>query len=126
MLGTTEQKQIADILREEPVKIVLSNRSDKSYIYRKKVIQKIQLKGHVAYQIESFTDKQAFHENIEEKQLSEEVFSVFPEVYSQMNIFGNGLQWDFKITKKGRLLSNVHKQPGRLQEKDGKEKQGTV
>ena len=109
MLGTTEQKQIADILCEEPIKIVLSNRLDQSYKYKKTVIQKIQLKGHIVYQIERFTDKQAFHENIEKDRLTEEVLFMFAQVYSQMNIFGDGVQWDFKITKKGKLLSNQHK-----------------
>lgn len=119
MLDTINQKQITDVLRELPDKLVLSNRTDKSHIYKKIVVQKLVLKGREAYQIERFTDKQAFHENVDSNTLAEVVFELFPSTYSQMNIFGGGKQWDFKVTKKGKLLSNVHEKSG------GMDKQGT-
>ena len=112
MLNTIHQKQITDVLEKLPDKLVLSNRTDKSYMYKKTVIQKLVLKGREAYQIERFTDKQAFHENVDSNTLAETVFELFPSVYSQLNIFGNERQWDFKVTKKGKLLSNVHEKSG--------------
>lgn len=106
MLETNDEKQIKDILAGAPNKLILSNLTDKSHLYKKTVIQKITLKGKEMYQIERFTDKQVFHENIEVSALSDILLPVFPMIYSQMNIFGNGMQWDYKMTKKGKLLKN--------------------
>lgn len=106
MLETNDEKQIKDILAGAPNKLILSNLADKSHLYKKTIIQKIVLKGKEMYQIERFTDKQAFHENIEVSALSDMILSCFPMLYSQMNIFGNGMQWDYKMTKKGKLLKN--------------------
>lgn len=108
MLDTINQKQIADVLGALPDKLVLSNLADKSYIYKKTVVQKIVLKGKEVYQIEQFTDKQVFHKNVDCNTLKEVVFGLFPSIYSQLNIFGRERQWDFKVTKKGKVLSNVH------------------
>lgn len=107
MLDTVERKQIVDVLREQPNKVVLSNLADKSYRYKKTVIQKIALKGRLVYQLEQFTDKQAFHENVELEQLADVVLECFPSIYKQVNIFGDSLQCDYKVTKKGKLLSNM-------------------
>ena len=113
MLADTEKEQITNILIKAPAKLVLSNLTDKTYLYKKTVIQKIALKGKMLYQIERFTDKQAFHENMAMSELLDKVFEWFPAVYGQMNVFGDGEQWDFKVTKKGKLLSNVHRtKPG--------------
>lgn len=103
-----ERKQIEDVLDRQPNKVVLSNLSDKSYLYKKTVIQKITLKDRMIYQIERFTDKQAFHENVELGQLSDVILDCFPSIYKQMNVFGEDEQCDFKVTKKGKLLANVH------------------
>lgn len=109
MLDTVEHKKILKILEDCPEKIILSNLMDKAYSYKKIVITKISLKGSLCYQLEKFTQKQVFHENIKLEQLSENVFSLFPDVFSQMNIFDEDRQWDFKLTKKGKLLSNSRK-----------------
>jgi len=109
MLDTVEQKQIADELQGMPDKLVLSNPFDKSYPYKKTVIHKILMKKTVKYQIERFTARQAFHENVEPEALVDAVLEQFPSIYGQLNIFEADRQWDYKMTKKGRLLSNTHK-----------------
>ena len=100
MLTTVDQKRITDVLADLPDKLVLSNLTDKTHLYRKTVIQKIILKGKAAYQIERFTDKQAFHENVDGHALTEVVLDSFPSIYSQLSIWRNGRQWNFKVTKK--------------------------
>lgn len=123
MLADTEKEQITNILIKAPAKLVLSNLTDKTYLYKKTVIQKIALKGKMLYQIERFTDKQAFHENMAMSELLDKVFEWFPAVYGQMNVFGDGEQWDFKVTKKGKLLSNVHRtKPGKVLANTNQEK----
>lgn len=107
MLDTVNRKQIADVLERQPNKVVLSNLADKAHLYKKTVVQKIALQGKIMYQIEHFTEKQAFHENVELDALQDIIFDCFPSIYMQMNIFGDEGQWDYKVTKKGKLLSNV-------------------
>ncbi|MGN0153998.1 MAG: class I SAM-dependent methyltransferase [Lachnospiraceae bacterium] len=123
MLDTIGQKQILDVLLENPDKVILSNLRDKTYLYKKIVIQRIALKGREVYQIERFTEKQAFHENVEMDCLEQVVLEDFPSVYSQLNIFKDGKQWDFKVTKKGKLLSNTHGNYKNIQEMDGGQRQ---
>ena len=106
-LDSVEYKQIADILRQLPDKLILSNLSDKSYSFKKTVIRKLLLKGNITYQIERFTEKQVFHENVESQALVDVVLESFPSVYGQLNIFDSVRQWDYKVTKKGKLLSHV-------------------
>lgn len=117
MLDTLGYNQIAEALAQKPAKMVLSNQHDKTYLYRKTIIQKIMIKGMLVYQIERFTDKQVFHENITVEELEETVFSIFPNPYTQLNVFGETEQWDFKRTKKGTLLSNKQEQVEKLLKK---------
>lgn len=106
MLSSNDQKKIKDILNECPDKIVISNPSSKDNEYKKAVIRKYEKSEGVAYQIERFTDKQAFHENVNVTGMCEAVLLMFPESFTQLNVFGSERQWDFKVTKKGKLLSS--------------------
>lgn len=126
MLGEMEKKQIIDVLLEKPERVVLSNLSDKSYLYKKTVVQKIALKGRLAYQVECFADKQVFHQNVEPEQLPQMVLECFPSIYKQMNIFDTKQQRDYKMTKKGKLLSNVHSKDKGKNEKEALEKSDAV
>ena len=128
MLDEEARKRIEEVLSILPDKLILSNPVNRNYSYRKTVIRKIYLKDQPAYQIERFTDKQTFHENIEPRALRETVLNAFPAVYGQINVFGEKQQWDFKVTKKGKLLSNVHRNTARMQKEasQGETKQISV
>lgn len=102
---------LSGVLKQWPEKIVLSSLRDADCPYHKAVIRKIRRKGSVSYQIERFTKKQAFHENIEMDALLKAVYDLFPAVYGQLNIFGELKQWDFRITKKGKLLKHAQNRP---------------
>lgn len=106
MPDAVEKKVILESLAICPDKIVLSNLKDHTYRYKKTVISKIWLRNEWIYQIEGFTDKQVFHENIPIEKLEETILMVFPGVYGQMNVFGEACQWDYRVTKKGKILWN--------------------
>ncbi|MGN0437761.1 MAG: class I SAM-dependent methyltransferase [Lachnospiraceae bacterium] len=110
MLDTMEMKRLLEILEEQPNKIVLSNSADKTYLYKKVVVRKVILKQNEMYQMERFTQKQAFHENIMPENLVDSVIALFPNVYRQMNIFCEDRQIDLKVTKKGKLLFHQQKE----------------
>ena len=58
------KKIINDIFSEEIIKLVISNKSNKDVKYNKINIILKENKTKKYYQIEKFTDKQVFHENI--------------------------------------------------------------
>ena len=105
MVTIEEKNKIKKAMDSMPLKIVLSNLCDKTYIYKKTVISKIIMKDKMMYQVERFTDKQAFHENIGIGELEDTVFELFSEKYRQMNVFCEDVSYDFKVSKKGKLLS---------------------
>ena len=107
-----DYEQIFDVLSKKPNKIVFSSQADKTYKYRKTVVSKTHIKGKDAYQIESFTDKQAFHENVDADRLKSVVEELFPDNYRQINVFCEEGEYDFKCSKKGKLLSNFHRAKG--------------
>lgn len=106
MLSVSECEFVEQALQRLPEKVVLSNLRDKTYIYKKTVVRKMIVRKQPVYQIERFTDKQVFHENISLNELDKTVLQWFPDVYGQMNVFEQQGQSDFKVTKKGKLLSN--------------------
>ncbi len=101
------ENALSEALRELPEKIVCSSLRDQGCPYRKAVISRVARKGGLSYQIERFTDKQAFHENIGADKLPEAICAMFPDIYGQLHIFGASKQWDYRITKKGKLLTHV-------------------
>lgn len=113
-LDIKDREAVALVLSDKPIKLVLSNPQDKSYIYKKTVIQSFYNKNIMHYQVERFTEKQAFHENIEVNKLSEVVLDAFPSCYKQLNVFLEDGDVDYKVTKKGKLLSNRHKETSKL------------
>lgn len=100
MLDTIAEKKLKQVLEGCPERVILSNRRDGAYAYKKTVMRKILLKGKMVYQIERFTEKQVFHENLTMDKLLDEVLGLFPRVYTQLNIFGEKEQWDYKVPKK--------------------------
>ena len=98
-------KSIKEILSEEIIKIVIINRINKEFAYNKiNIEQKINNKGKKYYQIEKFTDKQVFHENIEAKDLEKELINLVNNNYKQVAAWSNETTFDLKISKKGKVF----------------------
>lgn len=98
-------KSIKEILSEEIIKIVISNKINKEFAYNKiNIEQKINNKGKKYYQIEKFTDKQVFHENIEAKDLEKELINLVNNNYKQVSAWSNETTFDLKISKKGKVF----------------------
>lgn len=79
-------------------RIILS-KPEKSSKYKKMIItQKSEF-----YQIEKFTEKQAFHENVSREKLLERLTVWMQQEYRQLNGFGNGLETILLVSKKGKV-----------------------
>ena len=61
------RKAICDMVSENIVKVVISNKMKSDVQYNKIVFLLKEKKGREYYQIERYTDKQVFHENIDKE-----------------------------------------------------------
>lgn len=103
------RKAIGEIVENEIFKIVISNKFNKDVQYNKIVFGlKENLKGDY-YQIERYTDKQVFHENIEVRLLEDKLLEYFPENYKQLSAWSKEYNFDLKISKKGKIFMSKKK-----------------
>ena len=98
-------KAIEEIVNSHIVKIVISNKMSKDLKFNK---ISIQLKASDIgkkefYQIEKFTDKQVFHENISKEDLAEKLKELIEGNYKQINAWSRDHILDLKISKKGKV-----------------------
>lgn len=110
---------IKENLNEDIVKIVLSNAKDTRF--KKIVIKKI----GSAYQAEKFTDKQAFHENIDWSQLALFCYGAMDEGFKQLNAWNDHEEIEIKISKKGKIFVSKSKSDGQVktQESNNRKKE---
>lgn len=131
------EQQVNDFLQiisgEQPYKIVLSNPADKKNEVRKIVIQLQEHKTGLKYQLEKFTEKQAFHINIEETDLTTVIETYFPNQYLQLAAWTFDYVYQAKWSSKGKLLTNRHRnqKPESIQKGNNRKKnycipEGTV
>ncbi|MGN0394956.1 MAG: class I SAM-dependent methyltransferase, partial [Coprococcus sp.] len=103
-----------ELLREiestNPYKIVFSGGKNR---YKKIVCARKVVGGKNVYQLEKYTEQQVFHENIDEQQLVEVLNKYFEEGFRQVNAFAAGIEYDVKVSKKGRLSVNKRQVKGR-------------
>ncbi len=98
------EQHLQTIVASAPHKLVLSN--GKGCEYHKIVITQ---KGDNSYQIEKFTQKQVFHENIKSEQLLVSLTSLLELGYRQLNSYSDSEQLELKLSKKGKSLLNRRK-----------------
>lgn len=102
---------LQELCAERPLKLVLSKPAEQKQEFRKIVIQLIEVRDHYQYQIEKFTAKQAFHINIEESDLYKSLDTYFGKDYLQLSVWTKDWEYQGKISKKGKLLTNRHRNP---------------
>lgn len=99
---------IEQIDKKEITKIICSNGKGEQIAYRKICI----LQKQKGWQVECYTDKQVFHENRQELQLSEVCAAYLEQGYRQIDIFTNTAQYTMKVSKKGKLFLSINKGSG--------------
>lgn len=100
---------ISEITKEEIIKVVISNKINKDVKYKKIVFALKEKANKEYYQIEKYTDKQVFHENIEKGSLEEKVLECLENNYKQLTAWSDEATLDLKISKKGKILLNKKK-----------------
>ena len=95
----SELKQyITEMLASPVSKVVLSHPKNKSEAYKK--ISIVQKKDF--YQIEKYTDRQVFHENIAASELPDRVMELVDGHYLQVNAWTADVEFALLISKKGK------------------------
>ena len=97
------KKAIKEIAEQEVIKVVISNKSNKEIEYNKINIILKEKNNKEYYQIEKFTDKQVFHENIEKDTLEEKMLELMVS-YKNLAAWSKTNSFDLKISKKGKVF----------------------
>ena len=98
------KKAIEEILSDDIVKIVISNKMKKDFEYNKINISLKETKNKSFYQVEKFTDKQVFHENLSKEELKERLIHLVFNNYKNLNAWSKNSTYDLKISKKGKIF----------------------
>ncbi|EHJ00005.1 hypothetical protein CDLVIII_3444 [Clostridium sp. DL-VIII] len=101
-------KAIDEITKEEIIKLVISNKSNKSAEYNKITFVFKENNNKKYYQTEKYTDKQVFHENIDVDVLKEKVLMYISD-YKQISAWSNSITFELKVSKKGKVLLSKKK-----------------
>lgn len=97
-------KIINEICKDNIIKVVISNKKNKEIKYNKIVFQIKEKKNKDYYQVEKFTDKQVFHENIDMKELNDKIIEYMKDDFKQLNAWSTNTTYDVKISKKGKVF----------------------
>lgn len=95
---------IDKIVEGQVFKIVISNKKDKENKYNKININFKESKNKKYYQVEKYTDKQVFHENIEIEDLRDYHLDYMENSYKQLAAWSENNTFDLKISKKGKVF----------------------
>lgn len=79
-------------------KLIISKPANKSQDYKKLVVEK----KNKGYQLAKYTDKQVFHENIEEDVLAERISNITLGAFRQINAWSTDYEHMLMISKDGR------------------------
>lgn len=101
--------KIKEITNEKLLKVVISNKLNKDVKYNKINIELKEKNNKEYYQIEKYTDKQVFHENIELEMIETKLFEMTFENYKQVAAWSENTNYDLKISKKGKVFLSKKK-----------------
>ena len=88
------------IFENKPTKLILSNFKDTSGQFKKIVITQ----KNSQFQIEKFTEKQAFHEIVESTELQSRTHLFLTDGFRQLNTFSDTTVFELKVSKKGKVF----------------------
>ena len=97
------KKAIEQMLNDDILKIVISNKMNKELKYNKISVSIKEKNNSEYYQVEKFTEKQVFHENLNKDELSEKLFEYTAGNFKQISAWSKDANYDLKISKKGKV-----------------------
>lgn len=109
------------IAGEQPMRVILSNPGRKELAFHRIELQR----KDGCYQAEKRTQKQAFHQRVEESQLAEYCGRWLSQGFRQLNAWTQEKEYSLKLSKKGKALFGSRKsaQPVKAPEGHNRKKQ---
>lgn len=98
------KNKINEITSDKLLKVVISNKLNKDVEYNKINIELKEKNNKEYYQIEKYTDKQVFHENIDLEMLNSKLVEIIFGNYKQIGAWSELATYDLKISKKGKIF----------------------
>ena len=98
------KKALDEIFKDDIIKVVISNKANKEIKYNKISVNLKETNKGRFYQIEKFTDKQVFHENIDVESVNKKVYECLNGAYKQLSAWSDNYTYDMKISKKGKVF----------------------
>ena len=100
---------IDKIVEQDIIKLVISNKMNVDAKYYKIIFVLKEDGAKQYYQIEKYTDKQVFHENIDVDILREKLLEYVSTNYKQVDAWSSTATFELKISKKGKVHLGVKK-----------------
>ncbi len=108
-VDSEELKKAAEkIFSSHPQKMVLSSRRSSEAAYEKVVLSPRNIKNRMMYQAEQFTKTQVFHRNMDSAEALIFVVSLLRSDFKQLNSFSDEIEYNLKISKKGKIMLGKH------------------
>ncbi|MBM7834351.1 class I SAM-dependent methyltransferase [Clostridium sardiniense] len=117
------KRVISEITKEDIIKVVVSNKMNKDVQYNKISFVLKENNEKQYYQVEKYTDKQVFHENINIDALEEKLLEFVGGNYKQLSAWANECTFDLKISKKGKVFLSKKKSDNAKLAKKGHNKE---
>ncbi len=88
---------------------VLSSKKNKNVIYDKAKINRVNISGEYLIQVSLYTSKQVFHKNLNDDDFNTYVKILLDDYFNIAEFVTNDYIFGYRITSKGRVLSNKRK-----------------
>lgn len=100
---------IQEIFKEDLIKAIISNQRNKNQEYKKIIVRKVKLKNEFVYQFEKYTQKQVFHENLNEDAAVSLIEHFLTTDFKQCDAYTLTYNFCIKISKKEKLFVSKKK-----------------
>ncbi len=91
------------------IKGIISGTKKKHNKYEKGKIQRIRINDNDVIQLSLFTDKQVFHTNYNDSDISNALITLLENDFNNLELVTDEFTYSYRITSKGKVLSNKHK-----------------
>lgn len=94
---------------ENIIKAIISGKKNKNQDLEKVKIDRILIKDEEVLQVSSYKGRQVFHKNLNDQETNQEIINLLENDFNNASIYTKEFQYNYRITAKGKLLTNRQK-----------------
>ena len=91
------------------VKATISGKKNKNQELEKVRIDRILIRESEVLQVSTYKGKQVFHKNLNDNDINQEIINYLENDFNNVSIFTKDFQYNYRITSKGKVLTNKQK-----------------